>query len=120
MSKKTPQLSVDPETLAERILEGIADAGFGEFDGIIPATAADGLEAEYSLAAPLMRRAMVRDTLAGGKSKQYRYAARHLAECQSCDLIIDDYGDFPAHAEFVKSLKQKPGRKYGFWKLVEG
>ncbi|WP_370223972.1 DUF6880 family protein [Hyphomonas atlantica] len=48
-------------------------------------TAADTLEAEHPLAATLMRRAMVLDTLQGGKSKRYRYAARHLAECHSSD-----------------------------------
>ncbi len=56
-------------------------------------TAADALAAEHPLAATLMRRAMVLDTLNGGKSKRYRYAARHLAECQSCDAAIEDYGD---------------------------
>ncbi|WP_108263035.1 DUF6880 family protein [Mangrovicoccus ximenensis] len=32
-----PRLSADPETLAERILDAVAAADFGEFDGIIPA-----------------------------------------------------------------------------------
>jgi len=30
---------VDRKALAERILDAVADAGFGEFDGVIPATA---------------------------------------------------------------------------------
>ena len=81
--------------------------------------AADALEADHPLAATLMRRAMVQDTLDGGKSKRYRYAARHLAECQSADAAIGDYGDFPAHDAFVKSLRDKHGRKYGFWSLVD-
>lgn len=84
------------------------------------ATAADALEAGHPLAATLMRRAMVQFTLDRGKSQRYRHAAPHLAECQSCDLRIDDYGDFPAHAQFVEGLKQKHGRKYGFWHLVDG
>lgn len=82
--------------------------------------AAEVLEAEQPLAATLMRRAMIRDTLDGAKSKRYRYAARHLAECQSSDATIGDYGDNPAHAEFVEELRQKHGRKYGFWHLVDG
>ena len=82
--------------------------------------AADALEAEHPLAATLMRRAMIRESLDGAKSKRYRYAARHLAECQAADTAIDDYGDRPSHAAFVEELKQKHGRKYGFWNLVDG
>ena len=83
-------------------------------------TAAAALEARHPLAATLMRRAMVQDTLDGGKSKRYRYAARHLAECQSCDHGIADYGSFPGHAQFIEALKEKHRRKYGFWELVDG
>ena len=39
IAQLAPRLSMDQETLAERILEAVADAGYGEFDGIIPATA---------------------------------------------------------------------------------
>ncbi|TDE37147.1 DUF6880 family protein [Antarcticimicrobium sediminis] len=82
-------------------------------------SAADALEAEHPLAATLMRRAMVLDTLNGAKSKRYRHAARHLAECRSCDAAIEEYGDHPTHAQFLERLKQAHGRKYGFWRLVE-
>ncbi|PHP28990.1 DUF6880 family protein [Limimaricola cinnabarinus] len=82
-------------------------------------TAADALEAGHPLAATLMRRAMVLDTLNGGKSKRYRHAARHLAECRSCDAAIADYGDFPSHARFLEVLKQEHGRKHGFWRLAD-
>ena len=82
-------------------------------------TAADALEAGHPLAATLMRRAMILDTLTGAKSKRYRHAARHLAECQSCDAAIEDYGDFPTHARFHEMLKQDHGRKHGFWRLVD-
>jgi hypothetical protein len=81
--------------------------------------AADALEAEHPLAATLMRRAMILDTLTGAKSKRYRHAARHLAECWSCDAAIEDYCDFPPHAQFVETLKQAHGRKHGFWRLVD-
>src|SRR6056297_3306939 len=82
-------------------------------------TVADALEAGHPLAATLMRRAMILDTLTGAKSKRYRHAARHLAECQSCDAAIEDYGDFPTHARFHEMLKQDHGRKHGFWRLVD-
>ena len=81
--------------------------------------AADTLEARHPLAATLMRRAMVLDTLKGGKSKRYRHAARHLAECRSCDTAIEDYDDFPSDAQFLEVLKQEHGRKHGFWRLVD-
>ncbi len=82
--------------------------------------AANALEAEQPLAATLMRRAMVQDTLDGGKSKRYRYAVRHLAECQAIDPAINDYEGFPSHEAFVQELREKHGRKYGFWSLVDG
>lgn len=82
--------------------------------------AADALEAAHPLAATVMRRAMVRDTLDGGKSKRYRHAARHLAECEASDAVINDYRPFPTHRQFIETLKEKHGRKYGFWQLVNG
>lgn len=82
-------------------------------------TAADVLEAAHPLAATLMRRAMIEDSLDGAKSKRYRHAARHLVECQSCDATIDSYGNFPTHTQFVEALKEKHPRKHGFWRLVE-
>lgn len=83
-------------------------------------TASDAMEFEHPLAATLMRRAMIRDTLDGAKSKRYRHAARHLAECQATDASTGDYGAIPSHSRFVEELKQKHGRKYGFWQLVDG
>ena len=81
--------------------------------------AADALEAEHPLAATLMLRAMVLDTLTGGKSKRYPYAARHIAECQSYDAAIEDYRNLPSHSQFLEALKQEHGRKYGFWRLID-
>ena len=83
-------------------------------------SAADALEAEYPLAATLMRRAMIEDTLLGAKSKRYRHAARHMAECAACDTAIDDHARFPTHARFVDTLRQRHGRKHGFWRIVDG
>ena len=39
ISTVSPRISMDRVTLAGRILEAVAEAGYGEFDGIIPATA---------------------------------------------------------------------------------
>lgn len=81
--------------------------------------AIEALEAGYPLATTVLRRAMVRDTLDGAKSKRYGYAARHLVSCRSSDAAIDDYGDFPPHAQFEQDLRKTHGRKYGFWNLVD-
>jgi hypothetical protein len=43
--------------------------------------AAKILESAHPLAATLLRRAMIEDTLKGAKSKRYRHAARHILEC---------------------------------------
>jgi len=83
-------------------------------------TAADALEVRHPLAATLMRRAIVQDTLDGAKSKRYGHAARHLAECQSSEPAIADHAGFPTHEQFVAAIKQAHGRKYGFWQLVAG
>ncbi|WP_425439526.1 DUF6880 family protein [Puniceibacterium sediminis] len=55
----------------------------------------------------------------GHDRNRYRHAARHLAECQSCDAGIEDYGDLPSHGQFLEVLKQKHGRKHGCWHLAD-
>ncbi len=67
--------------------------------------AAGWLEGTHPLAATLLRRAMIEDTLEGAKSKRYRHAARHLAECQALASLIDDYGQFETHDAFVARLR---------------
>ncbi len=81
--------------------------------------AAKALDARYPLAATMLLRAMIEDTLTGGKSSRYRHAARHLAECQAADVAISDYGMLPPHGQFVAKLRQQHVRKYGFWGLVD-
>jgi hypothetical protein len=76
------------------------------------------LEGSHPLAATLLRRALIEDTLDGAKSKRYRHAARHLAECQSLASMISDYGQFETHDTFVARLRAKHSRKSGFWPLV--
>ena len=80
----------------------------------------DVLEEKHPLAATMARRAMITDTLDGKKSKRYKYAARHLAECAACTPSISDYKGFPSQQEFISALRETHGRKYGFWGLVDG
>ena len=94
----------------------------GAFDGnrfysLTPA--ADLLEAKHPLAATVLRRTMIEDTLNGAKSSRYRHAARHLLECESADAVIESYGAMVSHERFVAGLRDRHGRKYAFWDLVE-
>jgi len=75
---------------------------------------------DYHTLATLLLRAMIEDTLEGAKSKRYRYAANHLAACQSCDAANDNDGAIQTHDAFVDALRQRHGRKHGFWSLVDG
>ncbi len=93
----------------------------GEIDGNayrLLDRAARSLEGKQPLAATLLRRAMIEDTLNGAKSKRYKHAARHLAECRALAGAIKDYGAFGNHDIFVKSIRAAHGRKYGFWSKV--
>lgn len=81
--------------------------------------AANALDQKYPLAATVIWRALIDYTLITVKSKRYRYAARDLAFCAASAAHITDYGDFPTHEDYVKGLREKHGRKTGFWALVD-
>jgi hypothetical protein len=80
--------------------------------------AAKALEAKQPLAAVLLRRAMIEDTLAGAKATRYRHAARHLLECRALEASISDHGSFETHDAFLVRLRARHGRKTGFWSRV--
>ena len=73
------------------------------------------IEGKHPLAATLLRRAMIEDTLDGAKSTRYKHAARHLLECASLAPGIQDFGAFETHDAFVGRMRAKHGRKSGFW-----
>ncbi len=80
--------------------------------------AAQLIEGKHPLAATLLRRAMIEDTLNGAKSSRYKHAARHLLECLSLASSIQDFGTFETHETFTNRLHAKHGRKVGFWAQV--
>jgi uncharacterized Zn finger protein len=93
----------------------------GEIDGnlyFVLDPAAKALEGKQPLAAALLRRAMVEDTLEGTKAKRYRHAARHLRECRALEAAIGDHGGFETHDAFLARLRARHGRKSGFWSQV--
>ena len=106
----------EPRRAAQLIL-----ARHAEIDGnlyYLLDPAARWLEGAHPLAATLLRRAMVEDTLEGAKSKRYRHAARHLAESRSLAPFIGDYGPFETHEAFAARLRASHRRKAGFWPHV--
>jgi hypothetical protein len=80
--------------------------------------AAKALEGKQPLAATLLRRAMVEDTLAGAKASRYRHAARHLLECRALERSIGDHCGFERHDAFLARLRTEHGRKSSFWSQV--
>ena len=83
--------------------------------------AAQLIEGKYPLAATLLRRAMIEDTLNGAKSTRYKHAARHLLECASLAPGIQNFDGVEIHESFVGRLRAKHGRKAGFWdQLTKG
>ncbi len=80
--------------------------------------AARWLEGASPLAATVLRRAMIEDTLNAAKSKRYKHAVRHLAECASLAALIADYGPFETHEAFAARVRATHARKVGFWTLL--
>ena len=78
------------------------------------------IEGKHPLAATLLRRAMIEDTLGGAKSTRYKHAARHLLECSSLAPGLQDFGTFETHDVFVARLRARHARKIGFWAQVAG
>jgi hypothetical protein len=76
------------------------------------------IEGKHPLAATLLRRAMIEDTLNGAKSSRYKHAARHLLECVALASSIQDFATFETHETFISRLHAKHGRKVGFWAQV--
>lgn len=79
---------------------------------------AKALEGKQPLAAILLRRAMIEDTLEGTKATRYRHAPRHLLECRALEPGISDHGSSETHDAFVSRLRMRHGRKTGFWSQV--
>lgn len=81
--------------------------------------AAEALASRSPLAATLALRAMIDFTLENARSKRYKHAARHLAECARLADSIDDYAGFESHAEYEARIRDKHRRKTSFYRLIE-
>lgn len=81
-------------------------------------SAAESLRSRHPLAAVLLWRAMINDTLGQGRSSRYSIAADCLVDCASLDAEIPDYSTFPSHARYLQTLQARHERKTSFWAKV--
>lgn len=81
--------------------------------------AARRLEGAYPLAATLLLRAMIRNTLTYGIAGRYKAAAQQWLEVESLAPMIADFGEFPDHQTFMADLRAVHGRKQGFRSELE-
>ena len=79
------------------------------------APAAEAMEQRHPLAATLLLRAMIDFSLEKARSKRYPHAARHLQTCAQLARRIEEYGGHADHQAYVTGLKDRHGRKSGFW-----
>ena len=103
---------------AAKLIEDRHDALNGDLYFLL-SPAADALLDKHPRAATLLLRALIDDTLAGGKSGRYKHAATHLMDCDSLAGAIDDFGPFETHEAFDARIRAKHGRKYAFWTLIK-
>ncbi|WP_429650538.1 DUF6880 family protein [Skermanella aerolata] len=106
----------NPAYAAQLVLERASEIDGNAYYLLDPV--ARQIEGRHPLAATLLRRAMIDDTLDGAKSSRYKHAARHLLECQSLATMIQDYGAFETNEAFTSRLRASHDRKTGFWKQV--
>ena len=105
------------ETAARLVVEH-ADAIDGNFYEVLT-PAAEALAEKHPLAASLLLRAMINFSLEKARTSRYRYAAQHLMQCERLSASITDFGCHVPHAEYVAVLREKHGRKSGFWSLLK-
>jgi hypothetical protein len=106
----------DQARAAELVLARVSEIDGNLYYLLDPA--AQLIEGKHPLAATLLRRAMIEDTLEGAKSTRYKHAVRHLLECRSLLAGIQDFMAFETHEAFICRLRARHGRKIGFWSQV--
>lgn len=86
--------------------------------GDILTPAVDALRVRFPLAAAVLLREMILETLDLGASRTYAGAAALMADCAALDSEIADYGDLPDHTAFLRLLVAQHPRKSAFWDKV--
>ena len=85
----------------------------GIFDHILT-PAADALAARHPLAATLALRAMIDYAIGQRQTIHDEQVARHLQECASLSLAIEDFGRFETHVAYEARLTRQHDRKVLF------
>lgn len=80
--------------------------------------AAEALRDRHPLAAVVLWRAMIDDTLQHGRATRYGHAADHIADCAAVDAAIVDYAAFATHEAYLAGLRSRHDRKTSFWNRV--
>ncbi len=89
----------------------------GSLYGIL-GPAADALERTAPLAATLLLRAMIEDTLRGIKASRYANAARNLHTCEALAGAVESWEEIAPHDRFVQYLRVKYAPRKRFWKML--
>lgn len=76
------------------------------------------LQEKHPLAATIVLRSMIDFTLDRARASRYKHAARHLAECSILAPQIDDFGSAISHEAYIAGLRNRHGKKHGFWKAL--
>jgi hypothetical protein len=72
----------------------------------------------YPLMSVIIWRALLNPILERGASKAYYHAAQYLSELRRLAGTIDDHRGLPTHAEYEARLRERHGRKTGFWRQM--
>ena len=81
--------------------------------------AAEALAARFPLAATLVLRSMIDDTLVKNHDDHFKDAARQLVECAGLAPGITDFRSHPDHDAYVQALREKHRYEYSFWSKVK-
>ncbi len=103
--------------LASRYVTRRADIWDGRFsDALSPA--AEALEADHPAAATILYRAMLDHILRAGLSEAYGDAVFYLSRLSDLAGRVETEAGQMTHGAYVESLRQKHGRRFGFWNQV--
>lgn len=100
---------------AKLVLARKAEIDGHSYEVLTPA--ADKLAAKYPLAATILLRAMVDFALEKARPNRYRYAARHLVDCDRLSARVEDMGGLMSHADYLSRLRANHGKKTNFWQI---
>lgn len=102
---------------AAQLITACADDINGDHYSLLT-PAAEALRIRHPLAAVLLWRAMIDNTLGQGRASRYGHAADHLMDCALLDAEITDYGAYPNHESYLQGLQTRHDRKSSFWARV--